>query len=691
MEIKGLLKQAKEALDKKDPAKALGFLAEGLKLEPENYMCLVFSGRAHEVAGKFDKSEESYRQAASLNPGDALAWTGLMKLGQASSNNGLVHDGLMALVKVYGGGKDAEKHFEMLIQLMKLHNEQEISMRQRLEFWNFLAGDKEVEMLPKEKRSKLPSKFEILVKILEINEKEESTNIQKKYDSERKSIRATKKPEQILQDVSLEIKKTSGVTDMYQNVMNAPVEKEEQGLQTQIKLRYILRLNDLLALSSSKEEKDEYFKKLILQCEQFIKTSQTEYLPFEVVLDFKFLEGMEPSEDFLECQTYIQNFSTRPLAKIILGYLKKKDGEYDKAKQLLESGLEEKKDSVLGWKTLAEIFVHIRDIKNALEASKNAKDNFIDLSTRYSMEFSKMKISIDEIFAETYLLHGKKRLHEAQTLFEEIFKVSSQNKKALLGLSRVCMEQQKFSEAEDYLELFQKTYPEDPFGIAEFAWLEFHQKYFDNALQGLEKAISIDPTVALFHYRLGRVYWEMDGIYRTEKKYAQSKFLKTLQLDPNFSGAFTYLGCFYFIIENDIVRSRKCFQKALSLDPSDQLAATFLADIYISQKENDLVASLYDSMIQEDPYSAWAWKRLGLYQLLIKQDPEEAGNFFFKKIFSIYFIYFYSIFDFNSLFFFFPFFFLLPISYNQQLNEKKENVFKCHFVLNLVIKFVGKV
>jgi hypothetical protein len=58
------------------------------------------------------------------------------------------------------------------------------------------------------------------------------------------------------------------------------------------------------------------------------------------------------------------------------------------------------------------------------------------------------------------------------------------------------------------------------------------------------------------------------GEFRSNKQCAQSQFLQSAKLDPMFPGNFTYLGHYYRFVEADLVKAKRCYQKALSLSDS---------------------------------------------------------------------------------------------------------------------------
>ena len=55
-------------------------------------------------------------------------------------------------------------------------------------------------------------------------------------------------------------------------------------------------------------------------------------------------------------------------------------------------------------------------------------------------------------------------------------------------------------------------------------------------------------------------------------------FLQAAKLDPYCGEVFRYLGDFYTQVQNDVVKAKKCYQKAFDLDPDDDLTGAALCD-----------------------------------------------------------------------------------------------------------------
>lgn len=75
-------------------------------------------------------------------------------------------------------------------------------------------------------------------------------------------------------------------------------------------------------------------------------------------------------------------------------------------------------------------------------------------------------------------------------------------------------------------------------------------------------------TMLCYHDDL-RVYWELGGEMRAEREYAQAQFLEAAAEDgPWQAPGFEWLGHWYDQVAHDEPRARKCYQRALALDPT---------------------------------------------------------------------------------------------------------------------------
>ena len=110
------------------------------------------------------------------------------------------------------------------------------------------------------------------------------------------------------------------------------------------------------------------------------------------------------------------------------------------------------------------------------------------------------------------------------------------------------------------------------------AILEFNQatsmlrgRHSDEAIEHLQKAVTIYPKFVTAHNYLGLAYQDADDLVR-----AQSEFETAAGLDDKFPGSFLNLGKLA-LSQNDFVLAGTQLEKAASLRPSDPVILTALA------------------------------------------------------------------------------------------------------------------
>ena len=149
----------------------------------------------------------------------------------------------------------------------------------------------------------------------------------------------------------------------------------------------------------------------------------------------------------------------------------------------------------------------------------------------------------------------------------------------------------------------------------------------EKAVENLKRALEIEKQVFLYWHRLGLLYWTLGRSYRTEKDKAQHHFLQSAKLNPNYGPNFTYLGLFYQEVEKDVEKAKRCFQKAITLDPLDLIASRALSNLYISSGQVSLAESIYRQITAKVPRAGWAFLRLGLLQSDRKQLQDAVLSF----------------------------------------------------------------
>ncbi len=88
---------------------------------------------------------------------------------------------------------------------------------------------------------------------------------------------------------------------------------------------------------------------------------------------------------------------------------------------------------------------------------------------------------------------------------------------------------------------------------------------YDDAIADYDKAIALDPNVAIAYTNRGLAYGRKGAFDR-----AIADYTKAIALDPNFADAYTNRGVACYM-RGDKEQAIADFRKALEIDPSDHL------------------------------------------------------------------------------------------------------------------------
>lgn len=114
--------------------------------------------------------------------------------------------------------------------------------------------------------------------------------------------------------------------------------------------------------------------------------------------------------------------------------------------------------------------------------------------------------------AHCYRLMDKKYHIDATALYKSILQHYPQQTSALEGMGLILIEEKRLDEALEYFEKVKELNPENHQSLAEIGWIYCEQKNYESAIRYIEKALQVAGTdVADYYYRLGRVYWFMEG------------------------------------------------------------------------------------------------------------------------------------------------------------------------------------
>ncbi|KAL4096133.1 hypothetical protein PRIC1_009497 [Phytophthora ramorum] len=159
-------------------------------------------------------------------------------------------------------------------------------------------------------------------------------------------------------------------------------------------------------------------------------------------------------------------------------------------------------------------------------------------------------------------------------------------------------------------------------------WIQFQLGDFQQAQALLEANASKIPATDVFAKgrtlkRLAVVYWHLGGSHQSAKPGCFAHLLQAAKLTPSDAEIFSWLGKWYQEVAKDILRAEKCFLKALSLSPTDELAGMALSSLYDLQGKYGANVELWER-VTEDQETAPTWALLRLAQHLVEQNDELA-------------------------------------------------------------------
>ncbi|BGP48364.1 Superkiller protein 3 [Rhodotorula kratochvilovae] len=140
-------------------------------------------------------------------------------------------------------------------------------------------------------------------------------------------------------------------------------------------------------------------------------------------------------------------------------------------------------------------------------------------------------------------------------------------------------------------------------------------------------------------WRMGECLWKLSESDLEQTQPAYNAYIAALRASPAFAPAFTSLGIYYRSLSTpDWERSSKCFQKAFELDPSQEVAARFLAEEFADLGEWSLVEVIARRVVEGNKGRAgmggkaaarlaWAWKAIGASELNSKKFPQAVTAF----------------------------------------------------------------
>ncbi|XP_076666464.1 superkiller complex protein 3 isoform X3 [Andrena cerasifolii] len=301
-------------------------------------------------------------------------------------------------------------------------------------------------------------------------------------------------------------------------------------------------------------------------------------------------------------------------------YLKKADNLIP-AREILKDILLVKPYSVHGWIILSEINMKLycwKDAENAIRQALNCEEHIAGDDLAYEMELILM-----EAMSRT---NNKQKWEIALQMCENHLRRRHSTRLELIH-TRIGVLLDDFNIYNKLSNLESQCQIKIEVNILRALYLKQH-KQLEEAANALDSTLETSEAWLL----LGLIYWEM-----AEYNYSLMAFLNGIKGDRYNWECLAYLGDYYRKYGNDMIRSRRCYQTALQINPNSEQAGIGLSTVYRHLKDQDANIQLLQRLTMKDSGPKWAWLQLGLqyldhgdalqaikaFQRVIRADPND--------------------------------------------------------------------
>ncbi|XP_033634939.1 tetratricopeptide repeat protein 37-like [Asterias rubens] len=568
-EVKQTLRNARDAIKAKDYKEALEHCESVLKLDKNNYNALVFVGVAAAESDQPDKALAAYRKAIKLDSQQLLAWQGLAGFCEKSENPDLKTE----LVDVYSHlgellvTKDNKKWLDVSEKLAKLHCQ----------------------------LGKTQEAIQVLKAIIKSGETSDPAACLRSW------IQIT----ELLAGVKVLSKDDVFLLDKAYKVILETEASEPQHFSGYIK--FLKKRDDITSDIVQSE------------CLKMHDRFPLDPYPLTVISELFLTHQPETLEDeALQIYTKLQELDgASGIASLGLGQVFLARKEYTTARDSLQRGLQTCRDNVHGWLYLARTQLYTHDSQASVDSTKTG---IKILKVKKNLASSQLKRALLIVQAKA-LLDGASvgEAEEALQIYKKLLCDEQQDDGNKLDiLCGLCSTYLILGNAEKTKEFYEKAKvvnSQDDKVLALHGRICIAEGQFQQAEQRFLDTLSLASDCGLYHFWLGKVYWEMGQTTRSDKSKILASLLKAAKLDPYYSDTFLFLGHFYWKVVGDKSKGRKCYQKAFELKPSNEEAGMSLGDACVDLGDKESAVQLYRNVTQTAAAGTvkWAWLRLGLY------------------------------------------------------------------------------
>ncbi|KAG2745039.1 superkiller protein 3 [Suillus brevipes Sb2] len=680
---KSKLKAARDAIGKKKYEQAREAAAQVLDYEPDNYTAHVFLGLALLELGQHEKSEQLYRKAIELKDDQVLAWQGIAKLYEQTHRWNDLADTLEHIIQIFAKNDDATKCAETLQKFIDIRRDHGTRREVIQALFLYLPDSSLYPVLSSlpppdptnptstsifPTQSAIHNSLAVYEELISLTEREEEIFIKSEFDKRRTRLGGPK-PEQLRKEIGIEVWHSSKLPALYNDILNHPSTSDELRRATESKLiRYKQQL--FLALPSTDPEK----RQVGMQLDEMVHGIVTIGIPDEFAWCMWF-EGRD--SDTVEglglayLKQFIELFPTSTLALMLTGYF-----AYSKVTNDDEGSTEELTfavdsdpydiildafsalpDSLLANMITARVHLQELEYTDAIKVAESGLELVRRYESNTARELREVRKAFHIILATSFVhLFPPKHHPRALYFLNDILKQDPTNVDGLMGKAYVFQHAEKWEEAEVLFAQAAKQLSDDDMDKGaeakeEGAWC-LSRMHADAGVDALKEVFETlkdiedrDIDKARCLWRIGRCYWDLGGESRED---AFKYFITSLKHNREYAPAYTSLGVYYseHASPPDPTRASKCFQKAFELDAREAEAARRLAEGFADERERNLFEVVARRTVDGEggmgagmeegdgaasgkylPTNAWAWKALGVVELIRRNFAESIKAF----------------------------------------------------------------
>ncbi|KAJ3188747.1 Superkiller protein 3 [Gaertneriomyces sp. JEL0708] len=609
---KRLLKSAKSELAAKNYEAAKDLCEQVLDFEASNYHALVYLGVIHKNLGNTGESEKAYRRAIEGEPTNPLAWQGLVNLFGDTQSYVNLAETLEVLKNVYRDTQDAQKYLDTINKLLDTYEK---------------IGDRPKHiatlelLLPSERTHTAcvdvatPSPVDIWKRIADLQERHDA-EVESKAIAIRRNRLDAGTMEDIRRDAQREMIQGSHIDQAYEALIKLLVPAEDLDFYVSVLEKYTVFLYKKLTHVLS-GEKGPLYEKLVHLAKEALEHGSRSPDIYLIVLDSFDVDIKDYDREFMS--NLSERLPDASLGRLAQAYLAWKDASVPAVvggtDDMLISVTKETPGLALAHGLLAEFFSLNGDLNAAIDSVIKAKAAAESFERDKGFTRRRVAASNDIALAKYYVSSGPKFYGDALELYKKVLQESAENVDALLGLGTLLNALKKPADAERCLRKVSGLIPDSIEALLELGWSCFLQEEFDEARTAFDKltnseAFSNWPNThkSCAYYRFGRLEHASGNAPE-----ALAHFLASAKSNPSYARPFTYLGHHYKLIEKDLSRARKCYVRALSLDPHEEEAAKGYLEIF--DGDEAMLERVLEGVVSDGERRAWAWQGLGLLSL----------------------------------------------------------------------------